>query len=199
MTVLQTLIGSCPYVAEVVEVGDRQKHFRDIKARAESVKSGCSWAPVVIGTKDMMEKAQVWWSSKKFGNGRALETSIVPAPMLRATVGSGRRPGIMPWAQKTMEEEFSAAFLLAYNTLKDAGRHELLPVIEQGEKLKLNTHGMRRGADDEAVELMAKSGATADDINMVFRWKLNEINRDMRLRYRGRAGIKLKLNVMRLF
>jgi hypothetical protein len=73
----------------------------------------------------------------------------------------------------------------------------MLPHLDQGELLQINTHGMRRGADAEAVALAPKSGATADDINMVFRWKLSELSNDMRLRYRGNAGAELKLNVLK--
>ena len=62
--------------------------------------------------------------------------------------------------------------------------------MERGQLIKLTTHSMRRGADAEAVELQGKSQATNDDINMVFRWKLKELNAEMRTRYRGALGAR---------
>ena len=49
------------------------------------------------------------------------------------------------------------------------------------------------------MELQQKSQASDDDINMVFRWKLKELSADMRTRYRGTVGARLKLRVNEWF
>ena len=194
---LKAGVMACPALDKIVTKGDKEEIFQSLLDRAGSLTWNKRWVPVAIGTKEEMEVAAAWWRKLKLTEDLMVEANVVPAPMLRTTLGGGRRIGIMPWSYKSMAEELSTLYTNIYHDLHKQGKYHMLPHLDQGELLQINTHGMRRGADAEAVALAPKSGATADDINMVFRWKLSELSNDMRLRYRGNAGAELKLNVLK--
>ena len=199
LAVLEAAVGDCPWVGKCVAKEDRKELIAAMRSRAKTQHGGKQWAPVAIGTLAEMEQARAAWSEKCFSNGRHFEVNVVPAPMLRATFGRGSRPGIMPWSYSSMEEEFSNTFASVYVALREANKHAKLPHLDAGEKLRLNTHSMRAGADAEAMAQASRSGATEDDINLVFRWKLAELSQEMRLRYRGNPGALLKLRVNEFF
>jgi hypothetical protein len=192
---IEAAIGECPYVAKCVGMGDRKEMVADLKDRAKHKQADKHWAPLAIGRKADMQEAAAEWGERLLASGKKMDVSVVPAPMLRNTFGRGKRPGLTPWDYSTMENEFSSTFANVYEKLKARGDYAALPTVERGQLIKLTTHSMRRGADAEAVELQGKSQATDDDINMVFRWKLKELNAEMRTRYRGALGARLKLRV----
>jgi hypothetical protein len=196
---IEAAIGECPYVANCVGVGDRKEMVADLKERAKHKQADKHWAPLAIGRYADMQKAKEAWGERLLANGQKMDVSVVPAPMLRNTFGRGKRPGLTPWDYSTMEAEFSSTFANVYAKLKARGEYQALPTVARGELIKLTTHSMRRGADAEAVELQGKSGATDEDINLVFRWKLKEMSTDMRIRYRGTLGARLKLRVNEYF
>jgi hypothetical protein len=196
---IEAAIADCPYVAKCVDVGDRKEMVADLKARVKHKQADKHWAPIAIGRQADMQKAAEAWGERLLASGKKMDVSVVPAPMLRNTFGRGKRPGLTPWDYSTMETEFSAKFATVYEELKARGSYQDLPTVARGELIKLTSHSMRRGADAEAVELQGKSQATDDDINMVFRWKLKELSAEMRTRYRGTVGARLKLRVNEFF
>ena len=197
LAAMEAAVGACPAVARCVAPQDRKEFIQSMKARAKSTKGVERWAPVAIGTKAEMEEVIGWWKEKVFpSTGRNMEMSVVDAPMLRTTFGRGARAGVMPWSYAAMQDEFSTTFSTVYMDLKERKEFDKLPLVGPGQKVKLGTHCMRIGADAEAVELQAVSGATDTDINMVFRWKLNQIKEEMKERYRGFIGLKLLLRVL---
>ena len=157
------------------------------------------WLPVHCGRHAACEAAVAKWAAARRANGKRFDVQVVGAPILQATMGAGRRPGIMPWSRGAIADTWKAKFNEVYHRMKAEGRYRELPVLRQGDELKLATHSMRRGGMHMARDLQGRSGVDEDAFDAQFRW--DEAARDavMRLRYGGEAAAIRRTRVVEWF
>ena len=176
----------------------REDLIRRIGDRADGAEPD-RWLPVQCGRHAACELAAERWREARRPGGEAFELKVVGAPMLHATLGGGRRPGIMPWSKGAIYDTWKAKFTEVYQRMKREGRDSELPVLRQGDELKLATHSMRRGGMHMARNLQGRSGVDEDAFDAQFRW--DEAARDavMRLRYGGEAAAIRRIRVVEWF
>ena len=121
--------------------------------------------------------------------------------MLRSALGGGLRPSIFPWSKSTMAEELARCFSYVYEQMRAAGRYEDIPLLRQGDTLKLASHSMRRGCTQRATDLIAErqSVADADALDAHCRWNEAMQDKVMRLRYGGEAAALRRIAVVEWF
>ena len=174
-----------------------------VRDRADAEDEELHWVPVALGTLAEATAAVSRWQAYRTASGRSFEVATSMAPMLRATEGSGMRPGIMPWGRSTMQSECKALFDRVYDRMKAAGREAELPPIRQGEVRKFGSHSMRRTGTAMARTLSGRSGLAAEAFELAidahFRWDEAKKDSVMQLRYGGEEAARRRIAVVEWF
>ena len=85
-----------------------------------------------------------------------------------------------------------------YDELLEEGERDL-PQLLKGQRLKLSSHGNRGGGTRLAMDLRSKTGVSKDDIDLAFRWRVEELDEDMQHLYAGLPGSRARLAVNEWF
>ena len=73
----------------------------------------------------------------------------------------------------------------AYTRLEESGVHDPELDVLEGQKPKWGQHSFRRQSDRVAQATKGKSGASSDDIDFYYGWRLKELRADMQKWYSG--------------
>ena len=115
------------------------------------------------------------------GAGFAAYANVVPGPLIRAT--NGNKLTHMPYSPGSTHVHLVPAMIKAHERVKASGQADPEYDETTDPDPKFGNHSNRRHADRVALRNAAKTGATKDDINFFFGWKLKKMAEDMRLHY----------------
>lgn len=109
-------------------------------------------------------------------------TDVVKGPLVRTT--SGYSITQMPLSTAAADNHILTAMKAVYKHHLDTGivDNEL---ATRGGVPKFTQHSLRRKADEVAVNTQNRSGATDDDINFLFGWRLKDLAEEMLKWYAG--------------
>ena len=148
---------------------------------AKNLPSELRYVNIAGGRRDSQEVAGAWaWCTSA---GYAGMISIVPGPLIRATLGHSLTH--MPLATGSTYAHLVSAIKTAYE--ESAAMADLDPELDlQGLSVpKFSNHSLRRHADRVARESMHVTGADKQLVDCFFGWLLKEMLKDMQLHYAG--------------
>ena len=132
-----------------------------------------------------LDAARGWLERQGFGK----YTSIVPGPLVRATLG--RVLTHMPLATGSTYTHLGSAMKEAYAISKEMNEPDLELDLQGSKEPKFGNHSLRRHADKVARESIPKHLAegctevTKQLIDYFFGWLLKEMTKDMQVHYAG--------------
>jgi hypothetical protein len=152
---------------------------------------GARFLVVADGTGQEVDKLEAWWGlhGTRKGKGRWAVRRTGGA-VLRATRCQGSKRSKMPVSSATMAGMLKTRLTKAHELSRGSGRGH-----SEWRPIKLASHSMRRGADQKAQALRGKSGASEEEIDLHFRWRIKELDSVMQKRYEGRKAAEARLRV----
>ena len=114
--------------------------------------------------------------------------AVVPGPLLRATHGRGKGLTHMPIVPGSTYEIIHDCFAAAHRAANLSTPDPELDLQGFGAPL-WGHHSLRRFADTVARETMATTGATEQDIDIIFGWLESYYSQKMQLHYQSRFSL----------
>ena len=110
-------------------------------------------------------------------------TDLVKGPLIRAPVGYVITH--MPLVTTSADHHIRTALDRAYEELVASGEHDPELDLPPGMDPQWGQHSFRREADRVAQSTRDKSGASEEDVDFFFGWRLKELLAKMQVHYKG--------------
>ena len=185
-------VNALSYACEPVAVlAKGSESYARSKRQAASLGEHEKFVNICGGRKMSQEiKLAVEWMHAK---GWSRFVDVVKGPLIRAT--RGYTITHMPLSTDSADLQLLDALWAAQAEIEKDGFVDPELDVEPGGKPRFSQHSFRRYADRRAALTASTTGATSEDINFFFGWRLKELKAEMQKWY---AGLDRRSRLMRL-